>query len=217
MAHTRNNVITRGSSGKMGEAVFTIDGKMRSRPDTSNRAWSELQKNHLDRFEKAKEYARVAISEPELNDFYAAKAASKHGLGAWHLAIKDFYHPPEILKAEFREFQGKSGNEVYIEAYDIYKVTGIMVSFNSPEGIILEEGSAYEYRCDIIWRYWLKSDIELVPGLSVTIGAKDVPGNITRVILTWPFDCSKTIHFGSAGQAGTAKKRQKSQLRIRRV
>jgi hypothetical protein len=215
MANNRNNVITHGSSGKMGNAVFTADGKMRSKPDISKRVWSPSQKEHLSLFEKAKEYARMAISDPELNDFYAAKAKRKHGLGAWHLAIKDFCNPPEILAAEFRGFTGKSGDELYITAIDDFEIAGVSVAFFSSGGIILQEGTADICEFSIKWMYTLKSDIQLVQGLSITISAKDLPGNITSVELAWPFECGKEIRFTPASPPASSKIRQKSQLRIR--
>ena len=215
MASTRNNCITRNSSGKIGNMVLTHDGYMRSRPDHSKRVLSTLQQAHCNRFEEALAYARMAISDPVLNEFYAQKATRKHGLGAWHLAINDYCNPPEVFSAEFRKFNGTSGNEIYIAAYDKYKVTGIMVSFTSPGGMIIEEGTADQHKFEYRWVYTLKSDIELVSGLSVAISAKDLPGNITRVSLVWPFECDKEISFPFTHMPGVGKNRQKSQLRIR--
>jgi hypothetical protein len=217
MANNRNNVITHGSSGKMGNAVFTLDGKMRSKPDISKRVWSPSQKEHLGLFERAKEYARMAISDPELNDYYAAKAKRKHGLGAWHLAIKDFCSPPRILAAEFRRFTGKSGDELYITANDDFEIAGVSVAVFSQEGILLEEGNASECEFRINWLYRLKSDINLVRGLNVTISAKDLPGNMASATLIWPFECDREILISDESLPGSAKKKLKSQLRVKKI
>lgn len=216
MANTKHNCLTRGTSGKLGDLTFCSNGQMRSRPDFSKRVLSLLQKDQGKRFLKAIDYAKMATTDPELNDFYARKAANKPGLGAWHLAISDYCRAPQIFTADFREFSGKSGDSIIIRAYDEYIVTEVMVSLVSPEGIILDEGMGSVCNFDDEWSYSFKSDVDLVPGLSFAISARDLPGNITTVSLTWPFDCRKIIEFEQPILPGTAKKRQKSQLRIRR-
>jgi plastocyanin len=170
-----------------------------------------LQKEHLNRIEEAKEYARRAISDPVLNDFYAAKAARKKGIGAWHMAIKDFYYPPKILDADFRDFTGRCGDTVRFTAHDKFKVVSTRVIFATAAGIVLEEGDGDE---SYVFRtYVLKKDIELMPGDTVTFHATDLPGNLASVELTWPFNCREVIKFENKVQGRT--KRTKSQLRIR--
>ena len=212
MSRTRNNVITRYTSGSMGDAVFTSDGNMRSKPDISQRVWSTSQKSHLTRFQEAKNFARMAISDPELNAYYARLAASKHGLGAWHMAIRDYYYPPSILSADFRNFTGKSGNSISICPDDEFKVMEVGISFLSPQGTMLEEG--HQIINDLIeyWHYNLKTDLELVSGLTITIYVTDGPGNITQESLTWPFDCRTEILFTPKVTKRSGKKHQKSQL-----
>ena len=216
MARTRGNAITNGTSGKFGNVVFTADGKMRSRPDTSNRVWSPLQRAHLERVERAKEYARMAISDPELNDFYAQKAARKHGLGAWHMAISHFMHDPVIYSANFMDFHGSPGDLIRVEAIDRFEVAEVMMSFISPEGIILEEviGTRPGHRS--CWVCEINSDIELVPGLQFFFRARNLPGNTGSATLMWPFDLSVPVLFSPAGNQGSRRKREKSQLRTRR-
>lgn len=215
MARNRENCITRSSSGKLGQLVFTSDDTIRSRPDTSKRVWSPRQLEQQQKMARAKEYGRMAISDPELNSFYAEKAAHKHGLGAWHLAISDYCHPPEILSANFPGFTGKQGDVVLIEVKDAYKVTEVAVSFADTCGL-QECDLSQEVNFRYCWKYTLKSDIECVPGMSVTLQAKDLPGNITSKTLHWPFDCRETIRFTHAGKPASVKKREKSQLRPRR-
>ncbi len=214
MARTKNNCITYGSSGKMGHVVFTVDGRMRPKPDISRRVWTQPQKLHLERVEESKRYGRWAICDPELNEFYARKAADKHGLGAWHMAISDYFHPPEIMSADFRNVNRTKGRNIIICATDNFEVKKVMVSFISPASEILENGHADRESGHFAWNYRLKSDIGFVPGLSVFIRAMDVAGNITMVTLTWPFDCQNLVNFALPNVLQSGKKRLKSQLRI---
>ncbi|MCX6306486.1 MAG: hypothetical protein NT040_16100 [Bacteroidetes bacterium] len=214
MARTKNNCITYGTSGKLGNLLFTSDGNMRSKPNTSNRVWSPLQIVQQNRFASAKEYARMAISDPELNAFYAAKARRKHGLGAWHLAISDYCHPPKISSAYFQNFKGKPGDEVRIMAFDDFQLTEVRVSFAHATGIF-EEGSAQLINFGTDWLYRMKSSVVCSPGLTVTIQARGLPGNVTAVTLEWPFDCRNEILFSPDPGRGAGKRREKSQLRER--
>jgi hypothetical protein len=188
---------------------------MRSRPETSKRGWSIAQKEHLSRFEKAKEYARKAISDPVLNEIYAKKAARKHGLGAWHLAISDYCHPAEINSVNFSDCRGKTGDEIIITVFDKYEVTGMKIVITSPVGMLLEEGAAKRPLFDFRWKYTLKSEIELVPDLKITISVTDLPGNITSENLVFPFEYNKEMLFPGTHIPGASVKRRKSQLRIR--
>lgn len=215
MARTRNNCVTTHTSGKLGHTVFTIDGTMRSRPDVNKRVWSPLQKEHLTRIEEAKEYARMAISDPALNEFYAERAARKHGLGAWHLAIRDYYYPPVIHSVNFHDFKGRRRDTVRIYALDNFKVAAAKMKFTSPEGIIPDEGNGFEEELHGDWIYILKSDIELAAGLRVAIQVWDLPGNQTTEELMWPFKCDTEIFFEKESPP-SSKKRTKSQLRIRK-
>jgi len=47
MARTRNNIVIRGLSGKLGQLVILSDGHIRTRPDVSKRVWSERQRSRV--------------------------------------------------------------------------------------------------------------------------------------------------------------------------
>lgn len=74
MARSRENMITGTYSGVVGPVVLTKDGNMRKRPDFSGRKLSPKQMDHLSRMEEAKRYGRMAVSDPEMNSWYASLA-----------------------------------------------------------------------------------------------------------------------------------------------
>lgn len=213
MLFSSDKFIISRAPGKKGRVLVAPVIPKGSGPNVSQRTWSPLQKEHLTRIEEAKDYARRAISDPVLNEYYAEKALRKKGIGAWHLAIKDYYHPPEILDAYFMAFTGKSGDIVQFTALDNLKVAATRVIFTSADGIVLDEGEGTGGVDNVFCKYVLKVDIELVPGLTVTIQATDLPGNMTSVELTWPFQCGSVIEFKRNYKG--RKKRVKSQLRTR--
>jgi hypothetical protein len=216
MARTKNNCITNGTSGKIGTMVLTVDGNMRSRPDVSGRVWSPLQKLHLERLEESKRYGRWAISDPEMNEFYARKAAKKHGLGAWHLAISDYYYPPVIVSADFRNVMIETERRIHICTSDNMEVVKVIISFISPATGLLENHHAeMESERPFRWCCHLHHTTEFFPGLVVLIRAMDHAGNITSTRLTWPFNCEDVIKFGQCGVQEPKTKHLKSQLRIR--
>ena len=109
MAHSKVNVITKTYSGKLGNICMQHDGVIKSRPDISNRKWSEKQEKHLSRFKCAKAYGRQVVADPQKAAFYAGhlkrwkKRRSKRNIGIYQLAIMDFMHSPKILTFELRK------------------------------------------------------------------------------------------------------------------
>ncbi|MFZ4521829.1 MAG: hypothetical protein ACOYNC_08995 [Bacteroidales bacterium] len=215
MSVFKSNRFTVSQSRKPGKVIVTTlpptDTVRSSKPKT----WSPAQKEHLNRVEAAKEFARMAISDPELNAYYAEKARRLNGIGAWHIAISDYYYPPWIHRADFHDFSGKMGSMVTIEAYDNYEVKGVNMKIASAAGVILSEIEATPGPYKIGWVCKLDADIDLFPGSVITLGARDIPGNITRVELTWPFDSNRDIYFESKLKKGS-RRGEKSQLRIRK-
>jgi len=215
MARTRTNAITAGYSGIFDNAVMTIDRKLRSKPDVSKRVWSPKQKAHLERVERAKEFGRMAISDPVLNEHYARIAENKHGLGAWHIAISDCYNLPVIQMADFRNILSLHGSRQISCSVNKSDLKEVKIYLFSPMGELLEEGTANQLYSADDWHCELIAHIEPVHGLTVTLRAMDIPGNVASVTVVYPFDCLKPIQFGTDPIVASKCKRKKSQLRIR--
>ena len=214
MAHTRANPITKHYSGIFDKAVMTSDGTLRSRPDVSNRVWSPKQRAHLERVERAKEFGRMAISDPVLNEYYARKAEGIKGLGAWHLAVSDFYNMPVIQSVDFSDFTNLPEIRQIRVSVNKWDMKEMRISIVSRAGELLEEGIAGWSVSTGQWHFRLKSD-KPVPGLTFIITGTDIPGNVTSVTLAYPCDSAKVIEFGPTTDRLPREKRKKSQLRVR--
>jgi hypothetical protein len=187
MAHNRQNPLTKYYSGKLGQLVMQSDGIMRSRPDTSNRVWSEKQEGHLSKFEQAKEYARKVKADPVLSAPYLDPLRiwkrKKKNMGLYQLAIKDFLKPPEITGLRV---QTSRPLEFRIHANGLVSIVQLKVRLLSPQGDILEEGDAETVLGNGVYSY-LVADPSLVPrGTVVHITAWDLPGHFSEKIFDYP-------------------------------
>ena len=96
MAKVANNVLARGLSGAIGNAVFRQmpDGStwVSAIPDFSHRKFSKGQKKHQSRFKEAAAYARSAAKKYPI---YAelTKGTTKN---AYNVALSDWFNPPVI-------------------------------------------------------------------------------------------------------------------------
>lgn len=206
MARSRSNIITKDYSGVVGKVIITKDGNIRSRPDNSERKLSPAQKAHLTRIEQAKEYGRWAIRDRESNDWYAHLARNFNGQGAWHMAIRDFYHPPVIESVNFNKFSGMAGDRIRIVAKDVFKVKCVCVCVLTANGGVIAKGPAVFDDQEMEWNWAPEQDILLCEGLKVLMQVMDTPGNIVHREFTYPFDTHREL-----GQAATPGRQQKKQ------
>lgn len=94
MAIVKNNLITEGLSGKLGNMlVFRNMGNKTivSTVPKANENPSEDQKLNREKFQSAVIYRKSAISEPTTKLAYK-KAGVKEGLSAYNVAVADFYN-----------------------------------------------------------------------------------------------------------------------------
>lgn len=214
MGKSRANLILRGTSGRLGNLVSTIDGILRRRPDPAKKRWSPLQREHLARFQEAKAYARMAISDPELNDFYARRAARKKGLGAWHLAISDFLSMPRITEADLTGFHGRRGSRVSFRWFvRCGYIVSADVSIFGSDGRCIEEGKAVEEPVQMRWAYTLADDLPAAESVVLVLRVRDLPGHAGMQKLEWPATGSRVVDFEA--DAPARRVRKKSQLRPR--
>jgi hypothetical protein len=176
MARRKNNAITNGHSGKVGNMVFTSDNNVRKTPDNSKRVLSPKQKKHLSKFQMDKEYGRMAIRDPELNSYYAEKARKRKGKGAWHMAIKDYFQLPAISEIDFNGFRGLAGDIIAIQADGMFKLRAVEVNIKTAEGDLLETGFGGDHRMNIGKLYILQHDLPSGE-VYLTVRAFNLPGH----------------------------------------
>jgi hypothetical protein len=179
------NVVTHGLSGKVGDIL--IFSQRNGRTVVSQVAHrtakpTDKQKKRQNLFRKAAEFAKRIIRS-EKGQVYrdAAKEAKakKKGLTAYNIAFADFMHIPNIEKVDLSTYEGKTGDEIRIEATDDFAVESVHVQITDADGSVIEEGNAVMDDESGIWIYTATTDNTSSEGNKVVIVASDLPGNLT--------------------------------------
>lgn len=174
MAKIHKNVIVQGLSGRLGNLVFRQmqDGSTRvcTKPDFSNRKFSQGQKDHQSRFRQAAAYAREAAKSQAI---YAelARGTTKN---AYNWALSDWFNPPVIDRIERRQ------GLVRVTASDNVLVAEVRVKIMDGDGNTLEEGQAHQVdpaRRPERWEY--RSSAEG----TIEATARDLAGNRTKAVV----------------------------------
>jgi hypothetical protein len=182
MAKSKNNVITFGLSGKVGDLVVfrqrdgqTIVAKVPEQSKNVSLTQKELRK----RFQHATIYAKAAIYDPETGELYEAAARKKKGISAYNVAVADFYHAPDIETLDFSAYRGVAGDKIRIIASDDFAVKSVHVKINKADGTTVEEGQA-SLEAGNLWTYVATADNDMLDGDRIAVTASDFPGNITE-------------------------------------
>ncbi len=184
MAQVKDNIITKGLSGRVGKnVVFKNYGSktvVSAYPDMSKVKLSAKQKKENNRFKEAMAYARNQLSDPESKAAYRAKAA---GLQKPHnVAIADFYHPPEIGHVDVSISKLNQADRIFVEATDDFMVVRVEVEITDEDGNQNETGQALKIS-EGKWLYVVKGVYPSVEGLKITVRAWDKPANCSVKIL----------------------------------
>ena len=89
--------------GKMGKIVYrrTQNGEvsMYEAPDMSNVVWSQPQKKQRQDFARASAYAKLAIPDPEIRQYYVqlAKKKKKNKRRPGDMAVSDYFQGNDLL------------------------------------------------------------------------------------------------------------------------
>jgi hypothetical protein len=180
MAKSKNNVVTYGLSGKIGDLlVFSQrDGKtiVSKLPQTPTVA-SEKQKEQRKRFQKATIYAKAAVADVQTKEQYNLAAKKKKGLTAYNIAVADFFNAPDIDTVDLSAYTGSAGDEIRIIVTDDFAVKSVHVHISNADGTLVEEGYAVNSAGNI-WIYAATQNNESLDGDKIVITASDLPGNI---------------------------------------
>ena len=183
MAKSRNNIVTAGLSGGVGnQLVFrqvngeTIVAKYPNRKGSSTPKQIALN----NKFAKATVYAKNALQNAALKKVYADQAAKRPGVSAYAMAVADYLKAPIIDHIDTSAYTGvSSGEKINIEVADASKVMTVkvkIVAANSSAGsATLSEGK---------WVYTTTAINAALSGSKVLITANDRPGNVTTKEVT---------------------------------
>ncbi len=120
-------------------------------------------------------YARVALKDPEQQEYYASKATKEKS--AFNLAIADFLRKPCIDLIDASSYRGEIGDKILMIASGNAKIMAARISILDAGGIVLESGLCVQDAVTTNWVYTASTSQVQVTGLSVLAMVTDRPGH----------------------------------------
>lgn len=183
MAHVKNNIVTEGLSGKLGNTIVFRQwgGKtvVAVKPTSTKREPTEKQKEQHLRFRKGSRYAQQAIQNPTLKAAYQQE--TRGGQSAYNVAMADFLNQPDITELDLGTYTGTKGHAFTIQAEDDHLVADVQVAIYNPAGNLLEQGPAELHDNGVDWVYTTQKAIGQPKGSKLVVQASDLPGNVTTL------------------------------------
>lgn len=182
MAQSKNNIITHGLSGKVGDLIVfrNRNGKtyVASKPRSHTGEMTEGQKEHQKLFQQAVIYARSVLTSPETKQAY--KDAADEGESAYNVAVADFMNAPDIDEIDLSKYTGKVGDTIIITVTDDFKVAEVSVTIFNADGTEVEHGLAQSGLGGLQWLYAATTANNSLDGDKIIIRASDLPGHATE-------------------------------------
>jgi hypothetical protein len=183
MAKFKGNVIIKNVRGTIGKQVtvksYLGTEYLCSTPNyNENRRVSELEQANRKRFADTTEYAKKAMSIPELKALYASLRI-KPNHTAYITAKIDASYPPEIKALITQGYSGKAGSIIIIHAIDNIKVKNVNVAVFDASMQLVEQGEAADSGDGYAWMYNATTSVDSVNGFTVQVKAYDIAGNET--------------------------------------
>ena len=186
MATTKNNVIVKGASGKFGRQIVFSQraGKtIMSKPPLRTAPPTTKQKEQQTKFARAAAYAKNALLDPTLKEAYTTEAKKRQDVSPYNMAMTDYLRPPQITHVDYSAYTGDaSGEKIFIEAADAFKITTLKVKITAANNSTLEEGNASMVNGK--WQYTTTATNTTLTGSKITLTATDRPGNTTTKEIT---------------------------------
>lgn len=182
MAKVKDNIVTTGLSGKLGNLIVfrnrggkTIVSKA---PKKKEQELSEAQQQHQLRFQEAIIYGKASMSDSQKKEAYDASA--EEGQSGFNVAVADFLNAPQIKEINFSSYTGQPGSYIRIYATDDFNVDDVTVTILNADGSEVEKGNAVREPGSGWWQYIATATNESLDGDKIIIRASDIPGNLTQ-------------------------------------
>jgi hypothetical protein len=182
MAESKNNVVTHGLSGLIGDLLVFRQRANKTyvgnKPRPSSKGPTAMQMEIRERFKRATRYAKSALKDLVLRAAYALSA--KSGQSAHNVAFVDYQKSPEFYEdMDLTPYTGAVGDKILVSVIDDFKVKTVHVEIKAPGGAVLEEGFAVQEENELDWVYTTTAANSELPGTQIIFTAKDYPGNET--------------------------------------
>jgi hypothetical protein len=187
MSIVKNNVLTKGFSGKFGDILFKQIGKKTFAYPVppSPKKESDKQRSNRDKFREATQFAHAMMADDERKAYYKKLAKKLKLPNAYTAAITDFMRKPEIYWVDTDKYNGKPGDQIYIQASKKeIKVENVNVIVSSNEDQVIEYGAAQRVSAD---QWIFKSTLtrrQTASSYRVMITAIDVAGQSIDKVVT---------------------------------
>jgi hypothetical protein len=183
MAKVRNNIITQGLSGMLGDQIVFRAGRngqtiVTARPSYDpNRVLSSAQQAHMEAFRQAIAYAKTAKD----NVVYITRAKGT-ALTPYNVAVADWFSKPEVLEINASGWTGAVDQVIRIKAQEEMHVANVTVVIKNVDGTVVEQGVAQQVE-GLWWEYTTTQPFSLMSDAVVVATAYDLAGNTAE--LTW--------------------------------
>ena len=182
MAQSKNNIVTHGLSGKVGDIlVFSQrNGKtiVSKAPKERTGEASAKQKEQIAKFQQAVLYAKSALQDPATKALYSASADSEKGISAYNVAVADLLNAPQIEEINLSNYSGNINDTIIIRVTDDFQVAAVKVIINNADGSLVEQGNAKLQGIEWVYTATVKNDD--LSGDKITIQATDIPDNLSE-------------------------------------
>lgn len=180
MAHVKNNDLTEGISGRVGnKLVFRQLGNRTiiSKKARVSTVRTEKQEAHRQRFQQAARYAKAKMMDPVIKAEYELIARGKENTTPFAVAVGDYLKLPTVDKINYASYKGNVGDVISIQVNDNIKVTAVTVTLTAPDGTTIETGHATLTKGDVDWIYKAQSPNASVAGTIIKVVATDRPAH----------------------------------------
>jgi hypothetical protein len=181
MATVKNNVVTQGLSGKLGNQIVFRAGKggrtiVAVRPAANGAGFNEIQLEHQEAFRNAILYARSAKDKP----IYMGKAQGTT-MNSFNAAVADWFHEPEVLEIDISTWTGAIGQVIRVKAQDDTHVASVRLAITNGNGTTFEQGQAVQAD-GLWWEYTTTAEVSLASNPAVIATVEDLPGHTDQKI-----------------------------------
>jgi len=182
MAESKNNIVTHGLSGKVGDLLVfsqrngkTIVSKV---PKERTGEASEKQQVHQLKFQKAIIYAKSVLADPDKKQQYEAVSDKSEGKSTFNVAVADLLNAPDIETLDLSSYTGNPGDTIKVTVTDDFGVTAVTVKIENSDGSLVEEGLAAQNGAE--WIYTATVQNTDLAGDKITVTATDLPANMSE-------------------------------------
>lgn len=183
MAHVEVNTALGSLHGTLGGHVFRKRGNKTIIQSRYQRTApiGPGQSRTMRTFGDASQWFRVVVkADPVLHALYRKRGRErrKGRLNSRQMAIRDYFHPPEVDQLDFNHYDPAAGGRLLIHASDDFEVVRVVVTLRDADGAVFSTGDAQAVYG--MWHYGapaLPAAGKLPAAAEVT--AYDRPGNAT--------------------------------------